>query len=158
MRCTVRSIQDDAHEECAWTCCWVPGGNGLVTGSGDETVKFWELSDDGLKLQKTFHGFAGHTLGVISVGVDPSGEWAASSALDSYVRVWSLREQNQERALLESMPTEVWSIAFGPMSDRCLIAAAGGTMGKVKLWDISSMQPGVKSPAPDPELLDVVCS
>lgn len=156
MRISTRHTLKDAHEEGAWACCWVPGTRSVLTGAVDETVKLWTSSDDGLSIEKTYHGQAGHTLGVVSVSVDPTGEWAASSALDSYVRVWSLKDQNQERALLESMPTEVWSVAFSPTSDKCIIAAAGGTTGKVKVWDITAMTPGIKSPPLDPELFAVV--
>jgi WD repeat-containing protein 61 len=156
MRCNVRNVLKDAHDDGAWACCWVPGSKSVLTGAVDETVKLWSSRDEGLVLEKTFHGQAGHTLGVVSVSVDPTGEWAASSALDSYIRVWSLKDQNHERALLESMPTEVWSVAFSPSKEKCMIAAAGGTTGTVKLWDISSMTPGIKSAPPEPALLTVV--
>ena len=156
MRCTVSQVQKDAHEEGAWSCAWVPGTRSFVSGAVDETVKLWTSGEEGISIEKTYHGQAGHTLGVISVSVDPTGEWAASSALDSYVRVWSLKDQGQERALLESKPTEVWSIAFSPSTDKCIVAGAGGITGKVKLWDITTMTPGIKSAPPDPELLDVV--
>jgi WD40 repeat protein len=155
MRCNVRNVVKDAHDDGVWACCWVPASKSVLTGAVDETVKLWSSKEEGLTLEKTFHGQAGHTLGVISVSVDATGEWAASSALDSYIRVWSLKDQH-ERALLESMPTEVWSIAFGPYAKKCIIAAAGGTTGKVKLWDISSMTPGIKTIPPEPALLTVV--
>lgn len=156
MRCTVRAQQDEAHEECAWTCCWVPGTDGLLSGSGDETVKHWTSSADSLKLETCCQGTAGYTLGVISVAVDATGEWAASSALDSYVRVWSLKDNTNERALLESMPTEIWSIAFSPLKDKCIVAGAGGSLGKIKLWDISEVTPGGKSSGPEPLQLEIV--
>lgn len=158
MRCTVRAEQEEAHEECAWTCCWVPGTDGLLSGSGDETVKHWSSTSDALKLQNVCQGTAGYTLGVISVAVDATGEWAASSALDSYVRVWSLKDNTNERALLESVPTEIWSIAFSPLKDKCIVAGAGGALGKIKLWDISDLQntPGGKSASPEPVQLEIV--
>lgn len=156
MRCTVRAAQDEAHEECAWTCCWVPGTDGLLSGSGDETVKHWTSSADALKLQNCCQGTAGYTLGVISVAVDSTGEWAASSALDSYVRVWSLKDHTSERALLESMPTEIWSIAFSPVKHKCIVAGAGGALGKIKLWDITDLAPGGKTSSPEPSQLEIV--
>ena len=156
MRCTVGHVQKDAHEEGAWSCCWVPNTRTFLSGAVDETVKLWSVGEAGISIEKTYSGQAGQTLGVISVGVDPTGEWAASSALDSFIRVWSLKDQKEERATLESKPTEIWSIAFSPLKDKCMLAGAGGITGKIKLWDISSMKPGVKSSAP--ELLDVVRS
>ena len=158
MRCITSHVLKEAHEEGAWSCCWVPGGaRAFITGAVDETVKLWGITDDGITPQKTFAGQAGHTLGVISVAVDPSGEWAASSALDSFVRVWSLQDQASEKALLESKPTEVWSIAFSPLKGKCIVAGAGGSTGKVKLWDVTSIAPGSKT-APEPTLIDAVRS
>lgn len=156
MRCTVRCIEEHAHEECAWTCCWVPESNTLLTGSGDETVRLWTATHDEIRHDKTISGLAGCTLGVVSVSVDLTGQWAASSALDSYVRVWSLQNDTEQRALLESMPTEVWDVKFCPVRDKCMIAAAGGTLSKVKLWDITDMDGNAKTPAPDPHLFDIV--
>jgi WD repeat-containing protein 61 len=152
----VRSTVNNAHEECVWTCTWVPGSDGLVTGSGDETVKYWSSTSEGLREITTCENTAGYTLGVISVAVDPTGEWAASSALDSCVRVWELKDKTQERALLESMPTEIWSIAFSPRKDKCIIAGAGGAMGKIKLWDITDLTPGGNTTSAEPTLLEVV--
>lgn len=37
------------------------------------------------------HTYTSHTLGVVSVTVDPTGTFAASSALDSFIRVWNLQ-------------------------------------------------------------------
>lgn len=143
MRVTVRNVQEQAHEDGAWTCAWVPGTDNLLTGAVDETVKCWTSAEEGLQHQHTYAGLAGHTLGVVSVAVDPTGTYAASSALDSFVRVWCLAD-HQEKVQLESQPTEVWNIAFGPQKDRCILAAAGGTSGKVKLWaDITDVEGGV---------------
>lgn len=144
-----------AHEEGAWACCWVPGTKSFLSGAVDETVKLWSLTEDGIVLDTTYSGQAGHTLGVISVCTDKAGEWAASSALDSYIRVWSLKD-GQDRALLESKPAEVWSISCSPVADKCIIAAAGGTTGAVKLWDITALSPGDKAAPPQPELIEAV--
>lgn len=149
-------MEEHAHEECAWTCCWVPGSNSLLTGSGDETVRLWTSTQDEIRHEKTISGLAGCTLGVVSVSVDLTGQWAASSALDSFVRVWSLQNDTEQRALLESMPTEVWDVKFCPVRDKCIIAAAGGTLSKVKMWDITAMDGATKTPAPDPHLFDIV--
>lgn len=152
MRLTVRNVKEQAHEDGAWTSCWVAGTNTLITGAVDETVKVWTSADDGFHHQHTYSGFAGHTLGVISVASDATGTLAASSALDSFVRVWST-EDHQERVMLESLPTEVWSIAFGPQKDRTLLAAAGGTNGTIKLWDITSH--GASTVPPSPTVIEV---
>ncbi|GAX84435.1 hypothetical protein CEUSTIGMA_g11855.t1 [Chlamydomonas eustigma] len=127
-----------AHDEGAWCSCWVPGSNRLLTGSVDETVKIWEDTDDGLNCAHTYSGQEGHALGVVSVAANSTGEFAASSALDSYVRVWSLADHSIA-AMIEAATTETWSLTFSPQqSEGLLLAVAGGTRGAVVLWNISS--------------------
>ena len=82
--------QEDAHEDALWCVAWRPGGKSFITGSVDETVKVWSLGESDDTLLDSSHTYTGHTLGVISVAVDASGTFAASSALDSFIRVWNL--------------------------------------------------------------------
>ncbi len=121
-----------AHEEGVWSTAWVPGSSKLLSGSVDESVKVWEDAADGLRF---VHTYQGHTLGVVSVAVDSTGEFAASSSLDSIIRVWSLADHSTT-ALIEAATTETWSVAFKPRqpSDPLLVAVAGGTRGAVLLW------------------------
>jgi WD repeat-containing protein 61 len=124
-----------AHEEGVWSTAWIPGGNRLLSGSVDESVKVWEDQPDGLRFVHTYHG---HTLGVVSVAVDSTGEFAASSSLDSQIRVWSLHDHSTT-ALIEAATTETWSVAFMPRqpSDPLVLASAGGTRGAVLIWKMS---------------------
>lgn len=34
----------DAHEGAVWSLCVRPDGNGVMTGSADKEVKFWDFS------------------------------------------------------------------------------------------------------------------
>ena len=96
MRLTRTLTVDDAHEDAAWCVAWVPGGRSLVTGSVDESVKVWDVSAaaaaPGASPPEPTHTYTGHTLGAVSVAVDAGGAHAASSSLDSFVRVWSLED------------------------------------------------------------------
>lgn len=154
-----------AHDEGVWSLAWVPSSGAaattagapatqqplrLLTGSVDETVRAWDVpsgggGEGGGDLGSTTtsssvslaHTYAGHTLGVVSVAVDPSGEFAAASALDSAVRVWSLRD-GTARAALEAPPTETWGVSFvggggGGSDGSLLLAVAGGTTGKARM-------------------------
>lgn len=122
----------EAHDDGVWSASWVPNTNRLLTGSVDESVKVWEDTADNLKF---VHTYQGHTLGVVSVVVNSTGEYAASSALDSVIRVWNLNDHNTA-ALIETASTETWSITFGPQTDALHLATAGGTRGCVVLWRI----------------------
>jgi WD repeat-containing protein 61 len=124
----------EAHEDGVWSVSWVPGGSELLlTGSVDESVKLWEdVADQPLN---TVHTYTGHTLGVVSVVVDPTGTYAASSALDSFLRVWNLRDHSV-KAVIENNPTETWGIAFSPDTSKLRLAVASGTAQRVLIYNI----------------------
>ncbi len=133
MRLSVNNKKEEAHEDCIWSAGWAPQGSGhtLFTGSVDETVKSW--SED----ISTADNFTGHTLGVVSIALHPSGTWAGSSALDSFIRVWDITDLSL-RAQIETPPSETWQIAFQPNSAEPVVAAAGGSSNKITLWGTST--------------------
>ncbi len=81
---------EDAHDDALWCTTWVPNNSQCITGSVDECVKVWTVQDEAPAVENS-HTYTSHTLGVVSVTVDPTGTFAASSALDSFIRVWNLQ-------------------------------------------------------------------
>ncbi|KAF7826122.1 WD repeat-containing protein VIP3 [Senna tora] len=138
---------DNAHDESLWAVTWVPATATrsplLLTGSLDETVKLWK-SDD-LVLDRTN---TGHCLGVASVAAHPLGSIAASSSLDSFVRVFDV-DSNATIATLEAPPSEVWQLKFDPKGS--LLAVAGGSSASVKLWDTNTWELVATLSIPRPE-------
>ena len=80
---------------------------------------------------------AGHALGVVSIAVDNTGTYAASSSLDSFIRVWNLQEAST-KAVMETPPSETWAIQFHPTADQLTVVAAAGSSGGVAVWDCDS--------------------
>lgn len=107
----IKSVEN-AHEDSVWAVTWVPATATrpplLLTGSLDETVRVWR--SDELVLERTN---TGHCLGVASVAAHPLGSIAASSSLDSFVRVFDV-DSNATVATLEAPPSEVWQMRFDP--------------------------------------------
>ncbi|KAL0791636.1 hypothetical protein Bca101_007882 [Brassica carinata] len=126
----LKSIEN-AHEDSVWAATWVPATEDrpslLLTGSLDETVKLRRA--DELDLVRTN---TGHSLGVAAVAAHPSGIIAASSSLDSFVRVFDV-DTNATIAVLEAPPSErrsyrnlecdvIWSeILSRPASDLLML-------------------------------------
>ncbi|KAG4929579.1 hypothetical protein AAZX31_17G050700 [Glycine max] len=138
---------ENAHDDSVWAVTWVPATANrpplLLTGSLDETVRLWR-SDD-LVLDRTN---TGHCLGVASVAAHPLGSVAASSSLDSFVRVFDV-DSNATIATLEAPPSEVWQMRFDPKG--AILAVAGGGSASVKLWDTSSWELVATLSIPRPE-------
>ena len=64
---------------------WSPDGTRVVSGSGDKTVRVWEVAT-GTEIVK----LEGHTNTVMSVTWSPDGTRVVSGSLDKTVRVWDV--------------------------------------------------------------------
>lgn len=101
-RLTLSHKKEDAHDDAIWCSTWVPNSSALISGSVDESVKIWTILDEQQpEVMEESHTYVGHTLGVVSVAIDVTGTYAASSALDSFIRIWNL----QVSSGLESLAT-----------------------------------------------------
>lgn len=80
------------------------------------------------------HTGEGHHLGVLSVDVDRKGALAASSSLDSQVRIWDLESGKQFR-YIDAGPVDAWTLAFSPDSRHL---ASGSHTGNVHLFGVES--------------------
>ncbi|KAL5708180.1 WD repeat-containing protein vip3 [Ranunculus cassubicifolius] len=138
---------ENAHEESIWAVTWVPETSTrpalLLTGSLDETVRLWK--SDELVLEGTN---TGHCLGVVSVSAHPSGVFAASASLDSFIRVFDV-DTNATIATLEAPPSEVWQMQFNPQGT--MLAVAGGSSASVKIWDTATWELAATLTVPRPE-------
>jgi hypothetical protein len=137
MRATTLQKASD-HEEGIWALAWVPDTDSLLTGSVDETVKLWRMGPEAEC--KVLQTYTGQTLGVIAVTAEPTGPYAASSSLDSAIRVWNITT-HQTRTIIETPPSETWGIQFGPVTEHSVtIAAAGGSTGRVAIHKAESSE------------------
>ena len=134
MRLSLTSRKEEAHDDAVWAATWVPQNDSILSGSVDESVKNWSPGDGDTPALENLHTWTGHTLGVISVDVDPSGTYAVSSSLDSFIRVWNLDNHNT-KAVIETAPSETWQVRLHPSGDQLLVAAAGGSANQITVYD-----------------------
>ena len=73
----------EGHSDYVNSVAFDPSGGTLASGSGDQTVKLWDVGSG--ELLRTLEG---HSDIVRSVAFDPSGGTLASGSWDQTVKLW----------------------------------------------------------------------
>lgn len=135
--------QEQAHDDGIWCVAWrrsqTPGGlEHIVTGSSDDTAKAWKWTEEPSPADQGDAGsplalryiFDGHSLGLVSVDINAEGTVAASSSLDSHIRLWDL-DTGAQLQTIDCTPVDSWTVAFSPDSKQI---GTGSHFGKVNLY------------------------
>jgi WD40 repeat protein len=116
-----------------------PSGRVLATGSRDNMVRLWDVTDPAhpTLLGRPLVGGAGTGVagGVNSVAFSPDGHTLASGSQSGAVRLWNIASPSHPRPLGSPLPDSlgfVFSVAFSP---RGATLAAAGVNGTIQLWD-----------------------
>jgi hypothetical protein len=96
------------HDSGVTSVAVTPDGKCVVSGSGDNTVRLWELAT-GQEVRR----FTGHESTVRSVAVTPDGKYVVSGSADNTVRLWELATGQEVRRFTGH---ELWvnSVAVTP--------------------------------------------
>ncbi|KZV73967.1 WD40 repeat-like protein [Peniophora sp. CONT] len=121
---------------------FTPDGQGIVTGSSDRTIMYWDIHEVTLSARRSqpvhrlnsTRMFIGHMDPVTAVAVSRNGEWIASGGSDGSVNFWEL--QTSTRYLLLRGHTQmVKSIDFCRTADSDLFVT-GSFDGCIRMWKI----------------------
>ncbi|GAB4297800.1 MAG: hypothetical protein Fur0025_36000 [Oscillatoriaceae cyanobacterium] len=99
-----------------------------VSGSGDKTLKVWDLAQG-----KELHTLIGHNDSVNAVAISPDRQFAVSGSGDNTLKVWDLA-QGQELYTLIGHNDSVNAVAISP--DR-QFAVSGSKDKTLKVWDLA---------------------
>ncbi|TFK30941.1 U3 small nucleolar RNA-associated protein [Coprinopsis marcescibilis] len=114
------------HKRGVWSVRFCRSNRVLATGSGDKTVKLWNLDD--FSCIKTFEG---HTNSVLRVDFFNAGAQLVSTASDGLVKVWGIHDE-ECNATLDNHEDKVWALAIS--SDERTIVS-GGADSMVTFWE-----------------------
>lgn len=104
-------------------------GQILVSGSGDDTVKLWDVGSG-----KCLQTMAGQSGGVWSIAFSPDGRWLVLGGADATVKVWNFATGQCLRTLY-GHSSHVRSVAFSADGYRIVSASEDQT---IRIWDVAS--------------------
>lgn len=106
----------------------IPDGKRVASGSADNSVRVWSLSE-----KKEEFKFEGHALEVTCLAVTPDGLRVISGSRDETVRVWNLEERVEE-IVFEGHSDEVTCVAVTPDGYRVVSGSMDET---VRVWNLA---------------------
>jgi WD40 repeat protein len=125
------------HDAIVWGVAFSKDGHRALSGSGDGTVRLWDVETGELLAR-----LEGHTGEVRSVAFSADGNLALSGSggprkdgrwVDCSVRVWDLKTRKEVQRY-EGHGERVWSVVF--LSDGRRALSAGGLIAR--LWDVQT--------------------
>lgn len=124
------------HTESVLCAAFSPDGRDLATGSGDKTIRLWDLTT-----QTPRAVLRGHTNWVQQVAFSPCSQLLASAGADNSVRVWDPRKPTAAPRLLVGHRKWINGLSWEPFHlakpgiMRFVTASADGT---ARIWNARS--------------------
>ncbi|MDM3847246.1 MAG: WD40 repeat domain-containing serine/threonine-protein kinase [Aphanizomenon gracile PMC649.10] len=97
----------------------------LATGSGDNTIKLWDVSTDEL-----ISTLSGHSWSVVAVAFSADGETLISGSWDKTVKIWQISTKLE----IASLVGHVDSVSSVVMGDDGELIISGSKDKTIKLW------------------------
>ncbi len=127
------------HSGMVLSVAFSPQGDRIVSGSGDHTLRLWDLAGNAVGSP-----FEGHSDWVRSVAFSPQGDSPeerrcqriVSGSGDHTLRLWDLAG-NAVGSPFEGHSRSVWSVAFSPQGDRIVSGSYDNTL---RLWRVGTWE------------------
>ncbi|KAJ2741196.1 ribosome assembly [Coemansia sp. BCRC 34301] len=122
------------HTEAVISASFSPDGSQLASGSGDTTVRIWDLATETPR-----HTLKGHKNWVLSISWSPDGKTLASGSMDNTVRLWDPRTGKELGAPLTGHRKWITALAWEPLhiNPKANRLASSSKDGTVRVWDTS---------------------
>ncbi|XP_023599158.1 notchless protein homolog 1 isoform X2 [Myotis lucifugus] len=125
----------EGHSEAVISVAFSPTGKYLASGSGDTTVRFWDLSTE------TPHFTCqGHRHWVLSISWSPDGKKLASGCKNGQILLWDPNTGKQVGRTLAGHSKWITGLSWEPLhvNPECRYVASSSKDGSVRVWDTTS--------------------
>jgi WD40 repeat protein len=119
----------EGHQSPVYSVSFSPDGQTLASGSGDKTIKLWNLATG-----KEIRTLQGHQNQVFSVSFSPDGQTLASGSGDKTIKLWNLATGKEIRTL-QGHQNQVSSVSFSPDGQTL---ASGSVDKTIKIWNLAT--------------------
>lgn len=121
------------HAEAVVSLHFSPCGQHLASGSGDTTLRLWDLNTETPHFTCT-----GHKQWVLCVAWSPDSTKVASSCKNGETRIWDPHTGKQVGKPLLGHKKWINCLSWEPYHDNpdCRRIASAGTDGDVRIWDV----------------------
>jgi serine/threonine protein kinase len=117
------------HSDSVLSVAYSSDSRYLASGSGDNTIKIWEVAKG-----KELRTLTGHSSGVYSVVYSPDGRYLASGSGDNTIKIWEVATGKELRTLTGHSSRSL-SVVYSPDS-RYL--ASGSIDNTIKIWEVAT--------------------
>ena len=130
----------NGHEQEIYSLDFSRDGRYIVSGSGDKTMRIWDMNDQSGRIVVISDttavpapGQPESDGGVTSVAISPDGTLVAAGSLDCSIRIWDVTSGALVKRL-RGHEDSVYSVAFTPDGKGIV---SGSLDKKLKFWDIT---------------------
>src|SRR6266542_349114 len=125
-------IEGPFNSGIVYSVAFSPDGKTLASGSGDNTIRLWDVGAGRL-----IRSLAGHGGAVRSVAFSPDGKMIASASEDKTIKLWQVSTGKYIR-LFNGHTGSVYSVAFSPDGKTLASSSEEGNESALRLWDVDT--------------------
>ncbi|XP_034189286.1 notchless protein homolog 1 [Osmia lignaria lignaria] len=122
----------EGHKEAVISVAFSPDGTGLASGSGDTTVRFWDIYT-----QTPYYTCEGHKHWVLCISWSPCGTKLASACKNGTILLWNPKTGKQIGRAMLGHKMWVTSLCWEPYhrNPECQHLVSASKDGDLRIWD-----------------------
>uniref|UniRef100_A0A8R1XSW6 WD_REPEATS_REGION domain-containing protein n=1 Tax=Onchocerca volvulus TaxID=6282 RepID=A0A8R1XSW6_ONCVO len=120
------------HGEPVISVQFSPNGRELASGSGDATVRFWDLNTE-----TPLHTAKGHTNWILCIAWSPDGKKLASACKNGHICLWDPKSGTQIGKKMTGHKQWINQLVWEPYhrNPHCRFLASAAKDGEIRIWD-----------------------